>query len=280
MATARVHDAKAGSDIGSPARLRRIQGEGRARVWAQAVALADIDRDDARFQHRLFASGDDLVESIREHGQRTPVHLAGDGAPYTVVDGFRRIEALRILGRESVVAVVERGAGEQELFAISFAENVRRRSYTTWDKAHAIWQAVQRWQLAKAEVGALLGLSVRQVDRYLALLTFSEALREAVAKGRITMAHAVVLHRTAPADVGKWIDDVEAKGLAAGELAKRLRRSPWRRDRNAISLVRDARGFRLKPIRYRSDLSVAEKRRIWETLESALRIVAETSERR
>jgi ParB/RepB/Spo0J family partition protein len=279
MATGRVHDGKPRSDIRSAALFRRLQGEGRGQFWAQSVPLGDIDGD-VRFQHRLFASGDDLIESIRAHGQRTPVHLAGDEAPYTVVDGFRRIEALRKLGRESVVAVVEHGTAEQDLFAFSFAENVRRRSYTSWDKAHAIWQALQRWQLSKGEVAALLGLSVRQVDRYLALLTFSEPLREAVAQGRLSMAHAVVLHRAAPCDTEKWIDEAEASGLAAGELAKKLRRSPWRRDRNAISLVRDSRGFRLKPLRYRSDLSVAEKRRIWETLEAAMRIVAETSDRR
>jgi ParB/RepB/Spo0J family partition protein len=280
MATGRVHDGKSRSDIRSGTPFRRIEGGGRVRVWAQAVPLAEIDRADARFQHRLFASGEDLVESIRTHGQRTPVHLAGDEPPYAVVDGFRRIEALRSLGKESVVAVVERGAAEQELFAISFAENVRRRSYTTWDKAHAIWQAVQRWELGKPEVAALLGLSVRQVDRYLALLSFGEALREAVAVSRITMAHAVVLHRAAPADVARWIEEIVSSGLSASELAKRVRRSPWRRDRNSLSLVRDARGFRLKPIRYRSDSSAAEKRRVWETLEAALRIVAETSERR
>jgi ParB/RepB/Spo0J family partition protein len=281
MANGRVHDGKPRSDIRSGMPFRRIEGGGRVRVWAQAVPLAEIDGADARFQHRLFASGEDLVESIRAHGQRTPVHLAGDEPPYAVVDGFRRIEALRTLGKESVVAVVEQGAAEQELFAISFAENVRRRSYTTWDKAHAIWQAVQRWQLGKPEVAALLGLSVRQVDRYLALLSFGEALREAVADGRITMAHAVVLHRAAPsADVAKWIGEIVSSGLSAAELSQQVRRSPWRRDRNALSLVRDARGFRLKPIRYRSDASAAEKRRIWETLEAALRIVAETSERR
>lgn len=280
MSTGRVHEGKPRSDIGSGALFRRIPGEGRGRVWAQSVPLGEIDREDARFQHRLFASSEDLVESIRAHGQRTPVHLAGEAPPYAVVDGFRRIDALCRLGRESVVAVVERGAAEKELFALSFAENVRRRSYTTWDKAHAIWQAVQRWQLGKPEVAALLGLSVRQVDRYLALVSFDEALREAVADGRLTMAHAVVLHRAAGSDPAKWIEETVTSGLSAAELSKRLRRSPWRRDRNNLSLVRDARGFRLKPIRYRADANAAEKRRIWETLEAAMRIVAETSERR
>jgi ParB family chromosome partitioning protein len=251
----------------------------RPRIWARQIPLQEIDRSDLRFQHRLFASSEDLVESIREHGQRTPVHLAGGGPPYTVVDGFRRIDAMSQLGRDSVLAVVEDGADEQQLFALSFAENVRRRSYTAHDKAHAIWQALRRWGLAKPEVAGLLGLSVRQVDRYLHLLTFGDALREALASGRLSMAHAVILHRASGADAAGWIEEIGRSGLSAAELAKRLKKPARRRGAPAAPLVRDLRGFRLGPIRYRHDLALAEKRRIWDALEAALRIVAE-SERR
>jgi ParB/RepB/Spo0J family partition protein len=243
------------------------------------LALGEIDTGDARFQHRLFASGDDLVDSIRAHGQRTPVHLAGSAPPYTVVDGFRRIDALRKLGHDSVVAVLERGATDEELFAFSFAENVRRRSYTAHDKAHAIWQAMRRWGLQKPQVAALLGLSTRQVDRYLALMTFADALRESVARGEITMAHAVVLHRAAPGDAEPWIREITRSGLSAPELARRLRTRRVQRAGAAVALVRDAHGFRLRTIRYRHDASAAEKRRIFDTLEAAMRIVA-ASERR
>jgi ParB/RepB/Spo0J family partition protein len=272
------HEAEQRSEPMSAPLSAPHDADSTGRVFAQATALAEIDRGDTRFQHRLFASSEDLIESIRVHGQRTPVHLAGERPPYTVVDGFRRIEALRRLGRDTVLAVVERGATEEELFAFSFAENVRRRSYTAEDKAHAIWQAVQRWRLDKHAVAELLGLSVRQVDRYLALLSFDETLRGAIAAGRISMAHAVVLHRAAPSDAAKWLEEVAASGLSAAELAKRLR--PGHRRRGAIALVRDARGFRMRSIRYRHDLSAGEKRRIWDTLEAALRIVAQSSERR
>ncbi len=250
-----------------------------ARLWVQRIPLGDVDPSDSRFQHRLFASSEDLIESIRVHGQRTPVHLTGERPPYTVVDGFRRIEALAKLGDDSVLAVVERGATEEELFAFSFAENVRRRSYTTYDKAHAIWQAMERWGLEKQAVASMLGLSIRQIDRYLALLTFGECLREAVARGRVSMAHAVVLHRLAPSDAPRWIEEIQACGLSAAELAKRVRRNPWRRDKTRVALVRDAAGFRLRTIRYRHDASPVEKRRIWDALEAALRIVAESQRR-
>jgi ParB/RepB/Spo0J family partition protein len=247
-------------------------------VLANEIALADIDVADTRFQHRLVTSSDDLLESIRSYGQRTPVHLAGERPPFVIVDGFRRVDALRRLGRSSALAVVEHGATEKELFAISFAENVRRRSYSAYDKAHAIWQAIHRCQLHKSDVASLLGLSLRQVDRYLALLTFAAPLREAVGAGRLSMAHAVVLHRAAPADVSPWIDDITASRLSAAELARRMRRSPRRRDGGTL-LVRDALGFRMRAIRYRHDLDEAAKRRIWGVLESAMRIVAESSRR-
>jgi ParB family chromosome partitioning protein len=248
-------------------------------VLAREVPLAEIDVADTRFQHRVCSSSDDLLESIAAHGQRTPVHLAGEEPPFVVVDGFRRLDALRRLGRGAALALVERGATEEELFAISFAENVRRRSYSAYDKAHAIWQAIERCRLAKSQVAALLGLSLRQIDRYLALLTFPAALRQAVGERRLSMAHAVVLHRAAPADLARWIDDVAASRLSAAELTKRMRRSPYARGA-ASPLVRDAHGFRLKAIRYRHDLDDAAKRRIWGVLESALRLVAESARRR
>jgi ParB/RepB/Spo0J family partition protein len=278
MATSWNHATKQRSDTVTLSSSKAARAP-RTRIWARQVPLQQIDRSDLRFQHRLFASSEDLVESIREHGQRTPVHLAGREAPYTVVDGFRRIDAMTQLGRDSVLAVVEDGADEQQLFALSFAENVRRRSYTAHDKAHAIWQALRRWGLAKPEVAGLLGLSVRQVDRYLHLLTFGDALREALAGGRLSMAHAVILHRATGADAAGWIEEIDRSGLSAAELAKGLKKPARRRGTPAIPLVRDARGFRLGPIRYRHDLALAEKRRIWDTLEAALRIVAE-SERR
>jgi ParB/RepB/Spo0J family partition protein len=241
------------------------------------VPLSEIDTADTRFQLRLLASSEDLVASIRDHGQRVPVLLTGDAPPYKVVDGFRRLGALAELGRADVLAAFEVAASDRELFSISFEENARRQNLTAFDKAHAVWQALELWKLEKREVAAMLGLSVRQVDRYLSLLRFAEPIRDALAVKRISMAHAVVLHRARLGDASPWIQEIEAGNLSAPELAKRV----WARRRNHAgnALKRDAAGFRLAPIRYRHDLALAEKRRIWDTLEAALRILAE-SERR
>jgi ParB family chromosome partitioning protein len=240
------------------------------------VELGDIERSDKRFQYRLMVSHGDLIESLRDQGQLNPVILWGDRPPYIIVDGFRRIEAIVALGGDSVEAVFIDTRDETAVFAISFAENVRRKSLTAQDKANAIWRAIHVWELDKREVAASLALSIRQVDRYLKLLELSAELQKAVVEGRIRMAHAILLHRANLSDPSTWIDKIEAEGISAEKLKDRLGRSS-RRKGPKILLVQDARGFHLRPIRYRKDMSRAEKRRIWDSLEAALKLIAESS---
>ncbi len=247
-----------------------------ARAWERSgacqVELAKIDCNDARFQCRLAFTSDDLVASIRERGQHTPVLLWGRRSPYVIIDGFRRIEAIAALGGHSVLAAFEETVDETRAFALSFSENSRRKNLTAYDKANAIWQAMNRLKIPKRDAASLLGLSVRQVDRYLRLIGFDEVIREALTADRITMAHAVALQSASPADLRKWIDEVETSGLSSVELRRRLRRPRASRGRR-IYLIREGKGFRLA-IRYRHDVRDAEKRRIEQALRSALKLVA------
>lgn len=45
-----------------------------------------------------------LAESILEDGQTTPIQLRPDGEGYVLIEGLHRLEALRVLGEESVLA--------------------------------------------------------------------------------------------------------------------------------------------------------------------------------
>ncbi|WP_226627676.1 ParB N-terminal domain-containing protein [Alloyangia pacifica] len=45
-----------------------------------------------------------LAESILEDGHTTPIQLQPDGYGYVVIEGLHRLEALRVLGEESVLA--------------------------------------------------------------------------------------------------------------------------------------------------------------------------------
>jgi hypothetical protein len=92
------------------------------------VSLADVD-DDATF--RLRAPGDlsALAASIGRLGHLVPVELRllpglgpEDPPRYQVVAGFRRLEALRLLARERVLARVHGHLDDDDAWAIALAQ--------------------------------------------------------------------------------------------------------------------------------------------------------------
>jgi len=69
---------------------------------SRCVPLRDIDGGDERFRITTRRTSDDLQTSIRRFGLRTPPLLASDGAGYIVISGFRRVDACREMGWDSV----------------------------------------------------------------------------------------------------------------------------------------------------------------------------------
>jgi len=72
----------------------------------EEVSLDDVDVEDDLWRLRPAAHLDLLIESIRMVGQRSPVVLRykEEEKRWQVVSGFRRVEALRELGRLGVTA--------------------------------------------------------------------------------------------------------------------------------------------------------------------------------
>ena len=262
-----------------PPRTVRPGVETSARSWARSIPLEDIDRSDDRFQSRFQVRDEELLQSVEREGQQTPVILWRDVRPYIVIDGFRRLDCLASLGRKKALAVFESRLDEESAFALAFSQNVRRKNLSPYEKANAIQTCLSRWGMGKHDAAQLLGLSKRQVDRYVELLEFPAPLQTAVEAGRLSMAQAVVLNRTAPQDLELWIDEAAATAISAVDLAKRIS-SDVKKKRRTVLLRRDASGFRVAAIRYRNDMPRAQKREIWNALEEALKIMASAKEGR
>ncbi len=49
-----------------------------------------------------------LANDILENGQTTPIRVRADGERFVLIEGFHRLEALRALGEETVVAYLVR----------------------------------------------------------------------------------------------------------------------------------------------------------------------------
>jgi ParB/RepB/Spo0J family partition protein len=238
-------------------------------IQVRQISIAAIDWTDQRFQYRLSVDISDLKQSLRRCGQQVPVILWGQSSRPKIIDGFRRITALRQLEVDYVHAIIRSDIDEDEAFTLSFIENAKRRNLLPFDKAHAIWFSIHRRGLEPARVAADFGLSLKQINRYLRLIELELPVAEALRAGRISMAHAVVLHRSSVPDPRPFLAAIESERLTAVELKRRVSRS---RDRKRL-FTKDANGFRLKAIRFRPSLQIAEKTSMLDVLERAAELI-------
>jgi len=136
-----------------------------------------------------------LLESLESDGQRVPVLLveASEGLPptFTILDGHRRIAALRHLNRETVKAILfNRSSLECDL--ITLTANVRRH-LTPLEQARAIARLRERHHLTVEEIAKRVGLSSRYIGELKALLETDPAIQAALERGEIKAKAALAL---------------------------------------------------------------------------------------
>jgi ParB/RepB/Spo0J family partition protein len=190
------------------------------RTRLQDVPVEALDPADHAFQYRLRISTDDLYESIRREGQQEPIHLL-EPSPYRIVDGFRRVEAIRRLGSRTVRAFVHDGLTEEQAHSLAFVNNVVRKNLSPLEKAHGIHLARQRGRNL-ADVARCLGLSEKQVRRYEQLIQLPEDLLMLVDAGKVPMTHALVLVDCTAVNVCEWALKASDLGWSVRELKRHL----------------------------------------------------------
>jgi len=134
----------------------------------QNISIEDILFDDKTYQYRLSTNVRNLRRSLFREGQREPVDLMG-GSPYRIINGFRRVEAIRSLDWLVAKAIVPRDISQEEAHKIAFIKNVVRKNPSPMERANAIYQARRRGMEA-AEIAEQFGLSEKQLSRHETML--------------------------------------------------------------------------------------------------------------
>jgi ParB family chromosome partitioning protein len=144
-----------------------------------------------------------LAEDLKANGQKVPIDVLPDG---TVVAGHQRVRAARMLGWKAVAAVVRTDlaeAGPAAVEAHFLGDNLHRRHLSPLARARCVRRLLeldagratrsftdrQREQL-KTAIGRRLGLSLRSVNRYLAVLDAPAEVQQALERGRLTLIAA------------------------------------------------------------------------------------------
>jgi ParB family chromosome partitioning protein len=128
-----------------------------------------------------------LLASLAESGQQTPiVVVAAEGQPdrFVVIDGYKRITALRQLGRDTVEAVVW---PMTEAAAVLLDRSLRLSEHeTALEVGWLLAELERRFDYGLDELARRLDRSVSWVSRRLALVeVLPEAIQQQVREGKI-----------------------------------------------------------------------------------------------
>ena len=138
-----------------------------------------------------------LVDSIREIGLLQPVILVAlqPGGGYRIQAGHRRVAAMRHLGYPQIQALVVT-EDTPELACVTLAENVRKELAST-EKCRAV-EYLRTLGYSVPEIASKAGISVRSVERLLAIGTLAQDTRHILEAGAVALSVAAAVSR-APA---------------------------------------------------------------------------------
>ncbi len=137
----------------------------------ETILITDIDLDDRRFQNRVRERINDLQKSLCQEGQLVPVVLWGEEPPYKIIDGYRRIAAIKANEWKEVKAIIYRTINEEDASRLSLVENITRKGFTSIDMAHAAWRA-----MARSKLKAILTIGTLFLLLFLVLIVFIRGL--------------------------------------------------------------------------------------------------------
>ena len=174
--------------------------------------LAALDDRYGRLRVRERRRARQLMASIDEHGQQDAIVVVAEGeGRFVVVDGHKRVGALRRLRRDTVKAVVWEMTAPQALAAAYRAAN--RQGYNAIEDGWLVYELhrIGKWDLGKTALA--MGRSKSWASRRLGLV---EGLPESVVAG------------VQRGDIGAWsamkylLPLARANGLACGRLAGKI----------------------------------------------------------
>lgn len=135
----------------------------------------------------------ELAASIRMQGIIQPLLVRPDGdGGYELVAGERRLRAARLAGLREVPIVV-REVSDRESLELALIENIQRNDLSPLEEAAAYQRLVDDYGHTQEQIATRVGKSRPAVANTLRLLRLPEAIKQDIARGRLTAGHARVL---------------------------------------------------------------------------------------
>ena len=156
--------------------------------------LDQIDQRSLPLRQRLGSSElEELKQSIQRYGVIEPVVVAQSDSGYKLVVGRRRFEACRLLGLETIPAIVRKMSDERGR-ELSYQSNLQSEMLNLADEVEFL-RSIDIFHLPDKEIASRFGMSPEEVSVAKRFNRLPAPLREAVRTGEIDERRALALSR-------------------------------------------------------------------------------------
>ena len=157
--------------------------------------LKIIDVEPNRSQPRRSfdeESIEELANSIKEYGVIQPIIVTKKDNYYQIVAGERRWRASKKAGITEIPAII-REYDEQKNNEVALIENIQREDLNPFEKANAIRELLDTYNLTQQKLADKLGISRSGLANSVRILNLSSDVIELVKEGKLTEGHCKAL---------------------------------------------------------------------------------------
>lgn len=192
----------------------------------------------------------DLADDIRDNGLQFPIAVQprfdvtdlDEEYDFRIIAGHRRYMAHKILGLETIPAMVRSGLTEVEARLMNLSENLKRKELNIKQEAEAV-RHLRMLLLTQEDIASKLGQSRTWVQIRLHLLRLPEEIQDEAAAGFLNQTHIRQLHamkdKDSQFDAVRKIKVAKEKGNGAVIIGKKPQEDPDKAKRQNPKAVRD-----------------------------------------
>ena len=129
-----------------------------------------------------------LADSIKTYGLIQPIVVTKRDDYYSIIAGERRWRASKIAGLDEIPAII-REDDERKNQEIALIENIQREDLNAFEKATAIKNLMNTYDLTQEQVAQKLGRSRSSIANTVRILNLSPDVLELVKDGKLTEGH-------------------------------------------------------------------------------------------
>ena len=135
---------------------------------------------------------EELASSIKEYGVIQPIIVTKQNDYYQIVAGERRWRASKKAGLAEIPAIV-REYDKQKNSEIALIENIQRQDLNPIEKAMAIRELLDTYELTQQKLADKLGISRSGLANTVRILNLSPKVIDLVKEGKLTEGHCKAL---------------------------------------------------------------------------------------